>query len=116
MRAAALALLLVPACSAGVAAPSRTGAAPTAAPAAVDIVNYAFAPKALTVKAGMTVTWTERDDDLAGKGAHTVSGEGFTSMPVAKGTTYAFTFAEPGTYAYLCGIHNYMTGTVTVEP
>jgi len=115
MRAAALALLLVPACSAGVAAPSRS-AAPAPATGAGEIVNYAFAPKALTVKAGTTVTWTERDDDLAGTGAHTVSGEGFTSMPVAKGTTYAFTFAKPGTYAYLCGIHNYMTGTVTVEP
>ena len=31
-------------------------------------------------------------------------------------TTTAATFSTPGTYAYLCGIHNSMTGTVVVEP
>ena len=105
---AALALLLLPACGAGVA--GRPGA-----PKSVEIVSYAFTPKALTVRAGTTVTWTERDEDVAGKGAHTVAGDGFTSAPLAKGTTYSFTFERPGTYDYVCGIHNYMTGTVVVE-
>lgn len=106
---ATLALLLLPACSAGV-------AARPAEPKAVEIVSYAFTPKALTVRAGTTVTWTERDEDVAGKGAHTVAGDGFTSALLAKGATYSHTFEMPGTYEYICGIHNYMTGTVTVEP
>ena len=110
MRTASATLaLLLPACSAGV-------AARPAAPERVEIVNYAFTPKSLTVRAGTTVTWTERDEDVAGRGAHTVSGDGFTSALLAKGATYAHTFERPGTYAYLCGIHNYMTGTVVVEP
>lgn len=104
----ALALLL-PACSAGAASPRSE------VPRNVEIVNYAFTPKALTVPMGTTVTWTERDEDLAGKGAHNVVGDGFTSALLAKGTAYSYTFDRAGTFTYKCGIHNYMTGTVTVE-
>src|SRR5258708_4008529 len=35
---------------------------------AVSILNFAFAPAALTVKAGTTVTWTNKDAD-----SHTVT-------------------------------------------
>lgn len=106
--------LLLPACSAGVADGARI-TPPAAAPPLVEIRDYAFAPKALAVPAGTTVTWIERDEDVAGKGAHNVVGDGFASAPfLAKGAAFTMTFAEPGTYAYHCGIHNYMTGTVTV--
>ena len=103
----ALALLL-PACGAG--------AASSPEPARVEIVDYAFKPKELRVAKGTAVTWVERDEDVAGKGAHTVAGDGFMSALLAKGAEYTFTFDRAGTFAYRCGIHNYMTGTVTVEP
>ena len=104
---AALALLVLPACGAGAASEP---------PARVEIVNYAFAPREVTVSKGSTVTWTERDEDLAGKGAHNVEGDGFRSALLAKGAEFTFTFERPGRFVYRCGIHNYMTGTVTVEP
>lgn len=111
---AALALLL-PACSAGVANGARETASPAATPPVVEIRDYAFSPKTLTVPTGTTVTWIERDEDLAGKGAHNVVGEAFASEPfLAKGAAFTTTFAKAGTYAYHCGIHNYMTGTITV--
>ena len=97
-----------------VAGASTTAAAGGAAPAgaqAVSIVNFAFAPVDLSVKAGTTVTWTNNDT-----AAHTVaaSDKSFTSGNLAKGATFQFMFPKAGTFKYICGIHNYMTGTITV--
>jgi plastocyanin len=86
-------------------------AAPAAAgPAAVTINNFMFGPAGLTVKAGSTVTWTNQDEE-----PHTVVGSGLRSPVLGnQGSTYAYTFATPGTYSYNCSIHPYMHGTVTV--
>ena len=99
--------------------PTATGA--TGAPAepvagnAVAITNFAFSPAALTVTAGTTVTWTNKDGD-----AHTVTSQGsggpLASTALATGQSYSYTFTKPGTYAYLCTIHPFMTATVTVTP
>ena len=37
------------------------------------------------------------------------------SKHLAKGETFSITYAKPGTYDYICGIHNYMTGSVSVK-
>ncbi|MFF3517455.1 plastocyanin/azurin family copper-binding protein [Streptomyces sp. NPDC002573] len=94
--------------------PSSTGA--PAAPvngSAVAIKNFAFSPTTLKVKAGTTVTWTNQDTD-----PHTVtstaSGGPLHSAALATHATYSYTFTKPGTYAYLCTIHPFMTGTVEV--
>ncbi|MFI5972202.1 plastocyanin/azurin family copper-binding protein [Streptomyces sp. NPDC051452] len=79
----------------------------------VTINNFAFSPATLKVKAGTTVTWTNRDSD-----AHTVTSAGtggpLHSAALATHATYTYTFTKPGTYAYLCTIHPFMTGTVEV--
>ncbi|MEV6839033.1 cupredoxin family copper-binding protein [Streptomyces sp. NPDC051133] len=94
--------------------PSHSGgSAPRVAGNAVAINNFAFSPAALKVKAGTTVTWTNRDAD-----AHTVTSAGsggpLHSAALATHATYSYTFTKPGTYAYLCTIHPFMTGTVEV--
>jgi len=33
---------------------------------------------------------------------------------LTSGQSYAVTFSKPGTYAFHCSIHNYMTGTIKV--
>jgi|SRR5579884_4221821 len=79
--------------------------------AQVTIDNFTFSPQTLTVKAGMTVTWTNRDDI-----PHTV-----TSLPTFKSKAldsedaFSFTFTTPGTYKYFCSLHPHMTGTIVVE-
>ena len=94
-----------------------SAAATTAAPAgqavAATIVDFAFSPEPVTVTAGQTVTWTNHDPF-----AHSVkSSDGaFDSASLGQGASYSATFSTPGTYSYLCGIHNSMTGTVVVEP
>ncbi|MEU6555299.1 plastocyanin/azurin family copper-binding protein [Streptomyces sp. NPDC046915] len=93
---------------------SSTGA--PAAPVtgnAVAINNFAFSPAVLKVKVGTTVTWTNQDAD-----AHTVTSSGkggpLHSAALATHATYSYTFTKPGTYAYLCTIHPFMTATVEV--
>jgi len=80
---------------------------------AVAIKNFAFSPAVLKVKAGTTVTWTNNDTD-----AHTVTSSGsggpLHSAPLTTGATYSYTFTKPGTYAYFCTIHPFMTATVEV--
>jgi plastocyanin len=87
------------------------GAAPAAAE--VGIPDYAFAP--VTVAAGARVTWVERDPDIDGNGAHSVvADDGSFSSPVLRqGETFSFDVTR--TVAYHCGIHNYMTGTISVR-
>jgi plastocyanin len=80
---------------------------------AVSIDNFTFTPQKLTVKAGTTVTWTNKDDIPHGIAA---SNNAFTrSKALDTNDSYSFTFATPGTYAYFCYIHPHMTGTIVVE-
>ena len=62
--------------------------------------------------AGSAVRWTNADGL-----AHTVVADDgtFASSNIDEGEAYAFTFTDPGTYPYFCGIHESMRGTVTVE-
>jgi plastocyanin len=87
--------------------------AAAATAAAVSIDNFTFNPQTLTVKAGTTVTWTNKDDIPHGIAA---TGNTFTrSKALDTDDTYAFTFTTPGTYQYFCYIHPHMTGTIVVE-
>jgi plastocyanin len=78
----------------------------------VEVKNFAFSPAALSVPVGAKVTWTF--DDAA---QHTVKADdgSFSSAPLNNGKTYSFTFNKAGAYHYICTIHQYMTGTITVR-
>jgi plastocyanin len=77
----------------------------------VTIDNFVFGPQKLTVKAGTTVTWTNRDDI-----PHTVAAIGkFKSKVMDTDESYSFTFTTPGEYEYFCSLHPHMTGTIVVE-
>ncbi len=86
-------------------------AAARAAELAVKIDNFTFAPQAITVKAGTTVTWTN-DDDIP----HTVTSTGhFRSRALDTGDKFTFTFTTPGTYEYFCSLHPHMQGSIIVQ-
>ena len=78
----------------------------------VGIDNFTFNPQRLTVKAGSTVTWTNKDDI-----PHAIAAvnKEFKSKALDTGDGYSFTFATPGTYEYFCSLHPHMTGTIVVE-
>src|ERR1700761_5386059 len=77
----------------------------------VTIDGFAFAPATLTVTAGTSVTWTNRDEE-----PHTVAASdgSFHSPGMGTGATFSHTFATPGTFDYACSIHPMMHGTVVV--
>jgi plastocyanin len=83
-----------------------------AAETEVNIDQFTFYPQRITVKAGTTVTWTNEDDV-----PHTVASsiKFFKSKTLDTADKFSFTFTTPGTYAYVCSVHPYMTGAVVVE-
>ena len=89
------------------------GDQPAPVPAAeVKIDNFSFGPTPLTVPAGTTVTWTNRDDI-----PHTVVSDDklFKSKALDTDEKFAYTFTQPGTYPYFCSLHPKMTGKVVVQ-
>jgi plastocyanin len=84
-----------------------------ASPATIEIDNFAFAPAALTVTAGTTVTWKNEDDS-----PHRIGDKNGTLKSAALDTddTFSHTFAAPGEYPYICTIHPYMAGKIIVKP
>lgn len=114
--AVALALVLfvavtVAACGGGA---SADGEATPVATTSVDLpTSYRFAPAAITVTAGATVTWTNHDNFT-----HNVALEGAEPLTMAPGESATHTFTTPGRYPYVCSLHpRDMTGSVLVtEP
>jgi plastocyanin len=78
----------------------------------VGIDNFTFEPGKLTIKAGTTVTWTNRDDI-----PHTVASSDklFKSKVMDTDESFSFTFTTPGEYSYFCSLHPHMTATIVVE-
>ena len=77
----------------------------------VFIRNLAFNPASMTVSAGTTVKWTDKETIT-----HTVTSDTglFNSGDLTNGQTFSFNFTTPGTYAYHCNHHSTMHGTITV--
>ena len=96
--------------------PSNTfGAAPddkSASEVAIKIDNFSFSPATITVPAGTTIRWTNRDDI-----PHTVVSEDktFKSKVLDTDEQFTYTFTKPGTYSYFCSIHPKMTAKVVVQ-
>jgi amicyanin len=80
---------------------------------ALAIHNFTFTPQTLTVKAGTTVTWTNKDDTP--HGIASADNAFKKSQALDTDDSYSFTFATPGTYAYFCYVHPFMKGTIVVE-
>ena len=112
IRSVVAALVLGAIVGTGLAGGVLVARAQTAA-ATVSIDNFTFNPQTLTVKAGTTVTWTNKDDIPHGIAA---TGNAFKrSAAMDTDGTYSFTFTTAGTYQYFCYIHPHMTGTIVVE-
>jgi amicyanin len=91
-----------------------TGTAPVRAGGdhLVEIVDFDYAPREITISVGDTVTWTNLDAV-----AHTATSTtgAFDSGDLEQGESWSLTFTSPGTYEYLCTPHPSMTGRIVVE-
>lgn len=81
----------------------------------VEIKDSAYTPATIKVKAGTTVTWTNRDSIKHDVTADDKSDDAPMSELLAGGESYSFTFNKTGTYTYHCTPHSFMKGTVIVE-
>ena len=72
-----------------------------------------FSPMSATVAPGATVTVTNKDSVT-----HTLTATKgqFDTGDIAGGQSKTFTAPmKPGTYSYICNIHQYMMGTIVVS-
>ena len=77
----------------------------------VAIDNFSFAPAALSVRAGTTVTWTNHDEE-----PHTVvsTEQKFKSPALDTDQRFTHRFDDRGRFRYFCSIHPKMTGEIVV--
>jgi plastocyanin len=79
----------------------------------VYINNMAYSPATITVTAGTTIKWTNKDGV-----AHTVTSDTsgiFDSGNLNTGAVYSHTFLTAGTYNYHCTYHASMKAKVVVN-
>lgn len=76
----------------------------------ITIANFAFNPGSLTIKVGTKVTWINQDST-----AHRIKSNTFNSTDLNQGEKFEFTFNNPGSFDYICGIHPSMSGKIVVE-
>jgi plastocyanin len=124
MRGTLLALCAVVALAVAGCGGSDNGGSTSSAPAstssssssgggvAIKMQNIAFDPKAVTVKVGQKITWT--NDDSTDHNVTANSGADFKSDNFGKGGTFSFTPTKAGTIKYVCTIHPGMDATLTV--
>ncbi|MFJ8043273.1 cupredoxin domain-containing protein [Kitasatospora sp. NPDC096147] len=120
-------LMLAVGCSGstGPANPSSTAAAPSASgpagsgtdtsAAAVNLTikDFVFAPGDLTVAPGTRITVANQDS-----APHTVTAtdKAFDTGRIEGGRSATFTApSKPGSYPYICDVHPFMAGTLTVK-
>jgi plastocyanin len=97
----------------------KRSAAPAGRPArsaaTVTISSFKFRPGAVTVKAGGTVTFVNRD-----KAPHTAQTElnprtaEFDTKRLERGGRKVVKLPEPGRFEYFCAFHRFMEGEVKV--
>jgi len=80
----------------------------------IEIKDKKYSPAKLTIKAGDTVVWTNRDDSdhsiVADDGSF-----GTKDDDLNPGESYKFTFKKKGKYKYHCKYHPREKGEITVE-
>ena len=98
----------------------EAAAEPTAAAVAVDAVaikDFKFAPAAVTVAVGTTITWTNSDNapHTATSGSSPTPDGLFDTDIITKGQSKKVKLMKAGTFQYYCALHPFMHGTVVVR-
>ena len=83
----------------------------------VNMDQFKFKGKDVTVQQGWTVEWINKE---APRHTATADGNSFNSGTMSQGDTFTFTFNETGTFPYYCRFHGDnggvgMAGTIIVQ-
>jgi len=76
----------------------------------VTIQNFAFSPSVVTISAGDTLVFINKDG-----APHNATADTFKTATLNKGESGSITIADAGTYEYICSIHPSMKGTIIVK-
>ena len=78
----------------------------------VTIEGMRFDPEVLTIEAGDSVVWVNKD-----LFPHTTTSKagGFDSQQIAASESWRHTFTKKGTFSYVCTLHPTMKATVKVK-
>ena len=90
---------------------AQRGRKPATHTVTIDAVS--FKPSTLTIKAGDSVVWVNKDIV-----AHTATADGsngFESGALATGKSWKRAFKSKGDFAYICRFHPTMKGRVVVQ-
>lgn len=79
----------------------------------VDIEKYTFTPAEVSIRAGDTVKWTNREKRTSHSVVFPQEG-GRESERLFPGESWERQFTQPGRYPYTCGPHPEMKGLVIV--
>jgi plastocyanin len=79
---------------------------------AIEIKDFDYSPREVSVKAGAQVTWTNRD---AAPHTATDKAAGWDTGQLDKNESATITFGTPGVYEYYCSFHPYMKAALTVR-
>ncbi|MDO9355142.1 MAG: plastocyanin/azurin family copper-binding protein [Solirubrobacteraceae bacterium] len=119
MLALALGALLFTALTPGGENAARLGATADSAEAAaaktvvINVADYEYSKKTVTIKKGQSVKWVNKDEM---KHDATTSKAGGPKGPLlAKGKSYTWKATKTGTFKYHCSPHPFMKATVIVK-
>lgn len=90
----------------------KPAAGSTSRSAEIDIASFMYRPPRVTVAAGATVTWVNRD---TAPHTATAPGKRFDTGTLRKGQRRGLKLDKPGTYRYYCEFHRFMEATVVVR-
>jgi len=108
--------LLLAACGGGMAnksGSSATASSRSSSGTSITISNFMFQPMSLTVAPGSMIKVTNKDS-----ATHTLTATGgqFNTGDITQNETKTFKApTKPGTYKYICNIHQYMMGSIIVK-
>ena len=79
----------------------------------VKIRNFKFEPENLAIAVGKTVQFINVDEE-----PHTATSTdgAFNSKALDTNQIWNYTATKPGTYPYICSVHPFMKGTLTITP
>jgi len=110
-------ILLAAGCSDGASKPVAGSVAPQPSDADgggnVNILGFTFVPIPVRVSKGTTVRWFNQDEAV-----HSVLAADrtlFRSGLLEQGDDFTFVASAAGTFGYICGVHQYMTGEIVVS-
>jgi plastocyanin len=83
-------------------------------PNQINIDNFRFSPREMTITAGTKVTWVN-NDDVPHTATSTAKPRSFDSGTLDTDAKFSHVFSAPGTYDYFCAVHPHMTGRIIVK-